>query len=218
MTPNGLPSEAPLPTALRRVTFCALVLSGMLGFGAAQSLTQLFDPPAPSDLDFSGLKPVPGLESQPDLYREAVKSMALAQLAAYDSMRGSRTAILIGLWAVSALVFVSALRMLRPRGAPREGVRRVLGTSMLLCAVLRTLDGAQSAAAATRAGRAFDKVLAKSTEIPGGWPEGLWANAYTGLMIFITFVVGGCLMLMARYYRSDRVRELTTGLDASAPK
>src|SRR5688572_20028561 len=98
----------------------------MLGFGAAQSMTQLFDPPTPSELEAVTSRPLPGLEGQPELYREAFKAMALAQLAAYESMKGSRTAILLGLWAVSALVFVSALRMMRPRGAPREGVRRVL--------------------------------------------------------------------------------------------
>ena len=198
-------TEVPLPTGLRRVTLAALVLSGMLGFGAAGAMTQLFDPPAPSELDFA--------QVEPQVYRDAMKAMGLAQLSALESMKGSRTAILLGLWVMSALTFVSSLRMLRPRGAPREGVRRVLGTALLVTAVLRVLDGAQSAAAATRAGRAFDKVMAASNEIPGGWPEGLWAAAWTALSIGMTFVVGGSLLLMARYFRSDSVRDTTSKLD-----
>src|SRR5690349_16626687 len=110
---------------MKRVTFIALVLSGMLGFGAAQGMTALYDPPSPSDLESMQVGPLPGLEKQPELYREAVKAMILTQLSAFESMRGSRTAILLGLWAVSAFVFVSSLRMLRPRGAPRESVRQL---------------------------------------------------------------------------------------------
>ncbi len=210
-------NELPLPTGLKRVTFIALVLAGMLGFGAAQGMTALYDPPSPSELDFSRLQPLPGLEKQPDLYQEALKAMALAQISAFESMRGSRTAILLGLWAVSALVFVSSLRMMRPRGAPREGVRRLLATTTLITAVLRTLDGAQAAAVARRAGAAFDRVLAKSTEIPGGWPEGLWATGFAGLSMLMSLVIGGGLLMLSRYYRSARVRELTLQLDGSPP-
>ncbi len=191
------------------MTIATLVLAGMIGFGAASAMTRLYEPPAPSDLEFPSL--------QPEVYREAVKSMGLAELAALDSMKGSRTAILLGLWAVSALVFVSSLRMLRPRGAPREGVRRVLGTSLVVSAVLRTLDGAQAAAAATRAGRAFDQVMSKSNEIPGGWADGVGAFLWTGSSIAATFVVGGSLLLLARYYRSDRIREVCIKLDEQSP-
>lgn len=207
-------NELPLPKGLKRVTFVALVLSGMLGFGAAQGMTALYDPPAPSELDFSKVKPLPGLESQPELYREAFKAMALAQISAFESMRASRTIILLGLWAVSAFVFVSSLRMLRPRGAPRESVRRLLTTSTLISAVLRTLDGAQAAAVARRAGAAFDRVLSKSTELPGGWPDGLWATGFAGMSMLMSLVVGGGLLLLSRYYRSDRVRDVTLQLDA----
>ena len=209
-------NELPLPPGLKRVTIIALVLSGMLGFGAAQGVTALYDPPSPSDVA-SQLKPMPGLESQPELYREALKALAVAQISAFESMRGSRTAILFGLWATSALVFVACLRLMKPRGAPREGVRRLLATTTLITAVLRTLDGAQAAAVARRAGAAFDRVLSKSTELPGGWPEGLWANGFAGLSMLMSLVVGGGLLMLSRYYRSDRVREVTLQLDGSSP-
>ncbi|MBL8952782.1 MAG: hypothetical protein JNK82_18520 [Myxococcaceae bacterium] len=209
-------NELPLPTGLRRVTIVALVLSGLLGFGAAQGVTALYDPPSSSDLEAS-IKPVPGLAGQPELFREAVTAMAMAQISAFESMRGSRTAILFGLWATSALVFVASLRMMKPRGAPREGVRRLLATATLVTAVLRTLDGAQAAAVAKRAGAAFDKVLSKSTELPGGWPDGLWATGFTGLSMLMSLVVGGGLLLLSRYYRSDRVRDVTLQLDGSPP-
>jgi hypothetical protein len=210
-------TEPVLPTGLKRATFAALVLSGMMGFGAAEGVAAVLNPPAPSELDFSAVPPMPGLERQPELYREAVKSMMLAQVAAWQGMKGSRLAILAGLWATSALVFVSALRMVRPLGSPRFAVRGILATTALISTVLRVLDGAQEAAVARRAGAAFDKVLSKSTELPGGWPDGLMSAMYTGKSVFLSLLIGGGLLMLSRYYRSEKIQNLTRELDAASP-
>ncbi|MBK7858681.1 MAG: hypothetical protein IPJ65_08675 [Archangiaceae bacterium] len=195
--------ERPLPAALLRVTLCALVLAGLVGFGAVHGLTNLLAPSR--EVDFKKVELPPG-------YREALEAVALAELAAYEGMRSSRAVILIGIWAFSALVFVAALRMLKPQGAAREGVRRMLGGALLATAVLRTLEGAQSAAVARKAGRALDKVLSSRPELAQPYSLG---SEYAALVLSVglSFVVGGSLLMMSRYYRSQTVRETCAALD-----
>lgn len=198
-------TDAALPAGLRRTTLATLVVAALLGFGTAQDVTALLSA-SDRKLDFASVNP--------PVMREGLEAMAQAQAAGYASMRGSRLAILIALWALSTFAFVGALRLLRPNGAAREAVRRVLGTTLLVGAVMRTLDGAQSAAIARRAGREFDALLvAKGSELPGGWPDGFATFASTAGSMLLSLVVGGTLLMLSRYYRSDRVRELIATLD-----
>jgi hypothetical protein len=189
---------------VKRVTLGALAFAALLGFGSVHGLADVL---APQDVDLSRVE-------LPEGYREALKAAALAQLSAYEAMRGSRTLLLIGLWAMSAFVFVAALRMLRPRGALRDGVRKVLGSALLITAVLRTLEGAQSAAVARKAGRALDRALTERPDLI----QPLFSSEQAALVLSVafSFVVTGGLLLLSRYFRSPRVGEVCAGLDAGS--
>lgn len=209
-------NEQPLPPRLKRITVIALVMTGLLGVRSAQGITSLFDGLPATAPDMSSLPPIPGFEQHPELIQAAFKDSLSAQRAGYESMQGSRLVILMGLWGTSALAFVSALRLLKPKGTRRENVRQLFATTLLISTVLRTLDGAQVAAVAHRAGRAIDRVLAKSPDLPGGWHDGMLANAYAGISSLWSFLVIGTLVLLVRYFRSESVRMQVADLDVSA--
>jgi hypothetical protein len=198
-----------MPKGLRRIAMIALVLSMLVGFGAVQELIALIDPP---QFDFTMVQPPPFMEAEQALYREAITAFYTAQIGAFQAMKGSRTLILLGLAFTTALVTAAAMKILMPLGSRVDGANR-LGIAALISAVFRTLDGAQQAAVARRAGGAFDRVLAKSHEIPGGWPEGLATMGNTAAMITLSFLVGGGLLTMSLYFRSERVKTTLASLD-----
>jgi hypothetical protein len=207
----------PLPPGLRRVTLIALVLSVLIGLSAAQGVAALFELPSASELKVDEVEPMGMFEKNPVLYREAFKAMTIAQLNAWESMRGSRGLISFALMIATSLVSISALRLLRPMGEPRELARQRLGAVTLAAAVFRTLEGAQSAAIARRAGAAFDKVMG-AADVPGGWPPEFFATGYTAMSMLTSFFVGGGLVMLTLYYRSARVRAQVSALDEAAPK
>jgi hypothetical protein len=130
-----------------------------------------------------------------------------------EAMKGSRVAILMLLSIAASLLFVSSLRMLRPLGVPREGVRRLLGGAALACAILSTLDGAQSTAAAGRASAAVDKVAAK--EAITDWMPGLFGAAAVLLWAGFTLVIAGSFTVLWMYFKSERVQAQVAELEKS---
>jgi hypothetical protein len=113
--------------------------------------------------------------------------------------------ILFALTVACSLTFVAALRMLRPAGSARESARRLLAGTAVACAVLRTMDGAQMAAVATRAGAAWDKVM-NGSDIPGGYPEGMEQSVLGATTIGFTVLIAGGFVAIATYFRSDSMR------------
>src|SRR5690242_8170231 len=113
-------SAPAVPAGLKNAALATLVLSAMVGFGASRDLAWLFEPPsteAMAELPFSSL----GFDAA--ISRRATEAWLRSQVQGFEEMRWSRTAILMALSVLSSVVFVSALRLLRPSGIPREGVR-----------------------------------------------------------------------------------------------
>jgi len=119
-------------------------------------------------------------------------------------------AVLLVVLAVSlSFTFVCALRVLRPGGLPREGVRKLLSASALFTAVLRTIEGAVQTALSLRVGRALSAMIGQP-----GWtdPALVTIRPYVtqflvGLSVFLTLVVAGSLLGVSQYFRSARMRE-----------
>jgi hypothetical protein len=195
-------SEAapPLPKGLRRASVLALVAGALVGILAAQGMAQVLRP-----LDEEALARVE------ELAASGPKEMAAMQAAFWrsyarnlESMQSSRIAILMLLSVSGSLLFVSSLRMLRPLGVPREGVRRLLGGAALACAVLSTLDGAQTTAAAKRASAAAEKV---AVEAPiDGLPPGMFGAVAMVMLVGLTVLVAGSFTTLWMYFKSERVQ------------
>jgi NADH:ubiquinone oxidoreductase subunit 5 (subunit L)/multisubunit Na+/H+ antiporter MnhA subunit len=195
---------------VRRVTLAVIALSGLVGSAAAQHLGQVIELEAFRNLP----PPMAGFWADNPIARAAANAQHEAQAQSLESMRASRAAILFGLTLVCSLTFVAALRMLRPAGTARESARRLLTACAIACAVLRTVDGAQMAAIATRAGAAWDKVM-NGSDIPGGYPEGLEQSMLGFTTIGFTVVITAAFLAVASYFRSDSLRQLVEAADRS---
>jgi hypothetical protein len=191
----------------------SVLLAGLAGYGAANDLYMLVEPPS---LNVSQLAPLPGFEAHPEVWREAMRAFYDTQQSVYASMQWSRGLFLFGLCMLTSIVFAEGLRLARVDGG-REGARRRLAGALLGSAIFRTLEGAQEAAVDKRAGAAFEKVLAHTNEVPGGWPEGLAVTISSGWMIATSLVVGGGLLMLSMYFRSERVKHEVGALDAQTP-
>ena len=83
--------------------------------------------------------------------REPVNHFFIAQFDAMQPFNRARGFTLGALAFASSLTFIAAARVLRPGALPREGMRRLLVLGTLVSAVLRTVDGAEQAAANRKA-------------------------------------------------------------------
>lgn len=205
MTP---PPPAPLPVRVRRITLAVIALAGLVGSAAAQHIGQVIE----LDTYRSLPAPVPSFWEGNQRAIEAAKAQHQAQANGLESMRGSRAVILLGLTIACSVAFVAALRMLRPAGAAREHARRLLGSTAIVCAVLRTIDGAQMTAVASRAGAAWDKVM-EGSDVPGGYPDGIEQSLMGGMSIFVTVLITGAFVGVATYFRSERLRAVVDAAD-----
>lgn len=162
--------------------------------------------------DFLGLSTT--VSSRRELPRGTPQAERLAKVAelmteAAAPDREALRAVLL-LQAVSlSFTFVCALRVLRPGGLPREGVRKLLSGSALISAVLRTVDGAAQAALFLRVARGLSVLIGQP-----GWDDRAFVAArpyltqtLVGWSVFQTLAVAGSLLLVAQYFRSARMRE-----------
>lgn len=132
-----------------------------------------------------------------------------AQVAALEGMRVVRGVVLGALAAACGVAFVSALRLLRPDGLPREGVRQLLGGSLIVTAALRTIDGAQWAVVAQRSmGAAIAHVKAVDPTMAIGIPERILQPVTLAGVLAHTALLAGALLLLAQYFRSEKVKQL----------
>lgn len=203
---------APLPRGIRRAAVLALVLGAMVGFGSAQSMAQVLEP---IDYDAVAAKqpPPPAVAGAPDMTK-VTAAFIKSYGKSLDGMRSSRVAILMLLSIAASLLFVSSIRMLRPAGVPREGVRRLLGGAALACALFRTLDGAQSTAAARRASLAVDKVAAD--ENLAGWLPGMFSVVTLVVWAGATLVMSGSFLALWMYFKSAGVQAQLGELEKGA--
>jgi len=200
----------PLPRSLRLGAWAALVLGATVGMGAAQGVGMLFELEALRSAPAPKVSPMFGDEK---LLRDVTEAMTRTQAQGLEDMQVSRGFILFALSMTCALTFVSALRLLRPAGVPREGVRRLLGGAALASAVLRTLDGAQLAAVSKRMGTAADRVFSASKAVPGEYPDGFAMVLSVAATTIFTLVVVVAFLALSRYFRSSKMRELVQALD-----
>ena len=133
-----------------------------------------------------------------------------AQMSALEEMKATRGLVLGALASACLVGFFSALRLLRPEGVAREALRRVLVASLLVAAVLRTIDGAQWAVVAQRSMRA---ALAHLQQLDPGQgasmavPDSLSQPLTLTLVLAHTAIVVGVLLVLAQYFRSEKVKQ-----------
>lgn len=199
-----------LPARVRRVTLAVIALSGLVGSAAAQHVGQVVE------LDtFRGLEPpISSFWADNKLAIDAARAKHQAHANGLEGMRTSRAVILLALTIACSLTFVAAVRMLRPAGSARESARKLIATMAIICALLRTMDGAQMTAVAGKAGAAWDKVMGNS-DIPGGYPEGMEQSLLSAATIGFTILIAGAFVAVASYFRSDSIRELVEAADRS---
>jgi hypothetical protein len=199
-----------LPKGLRRASVVAMIAGALMGLLSAHSMAQVLEP-----IDYDAL----AKESPPPVVAgpQALAKLPPEFLKSYgrnlEAMKGSRVAILMLLSVAASLLFVSSLRMLRPLGVPREGVRRLLGGAALACAIFSTLDGAQSTAAAKRASAAVDRIAAE--EAIADWLPGMFGAVAVLLWAGFTLVVAGSFTVLWMYFKSPRVQEQVEELEKS---
>ena len=115
--------------------------------------------------------------------------------------RGIRAAVLLVLAVSLFFTFVSAGRVLRPAGLPREGIRKLLCAGALASAVLRTIDGAADAAFSLRMAKLAPGLFPSDARLSEPWV----GFALTGgFSIVPTLLVAGTLAIVAQYFRSAR--------------
>ncbi len=201
-----------LPVRVRRVTLAVIALSGLVGSASAQHIGQVLELEQLRNLT----PPISEFWADNALALQAAKAKHQAHVAGLESMRAARAVILFALTVACSLAFVAALRMLRPAGAAREGARKLLAGTAIACAILRTMDGAQMAAVAGRAGAAWDRVM-NSGDVVGGYPEGLEQSLLSAAAIGFTILIAGAFVGIATYFRSDSMRQLVEAADRSEP-
>ncbi len=186
--PSAVGSQA------RAVAIVCMLVSGISG---ATSVSETF---ALSDRWSARTEALPRGTPAADL----VARLAEANARAMEPDRHARAALLIVLAISLFFTFVSAGRVLRPAGLPREGIRRLLCGAAVVSAVLRTVDGAADAAFALRFGRLAAQLVPPGEGVPTTW--NLAPTFTVGASVLRTVLVAGTLAIIAQYFRSTRVK------------
>ena len=145
---------------------------------------------------------------------EAMARLSEATVRAMRPDRQARAALLVVLAVSLMFTFVSAGRVLRPAGLPREGIRKLLCGAAVVSALLRTVDGAADAAFSLRLARIAAQL------VPPGEPLTEWLLRppfAVGISVFRTVLVAGMLAIIAQYFRSARVKAWAALRDEARP-
>ncbi len=194
----------PLPMPVRNAAMLALVVSAMVGFGAAQELAQV--------IHLEELAEAQQRYTLPGLPPEATEKALSAYRSALKSMRDSRAVILAALCTTCSLAFVSAVRLKRPGLLSRDGVRRLLGNAAIAGAILRTLDGAQLAVVMRRYALALEPaVLATRPDLP--LPPGSFTSLLVGASVALSAAMAFAFAFLGVYFRSEKVRQIVAFAD-----
>ncbi len=203
-----------MPRRIRHLAILAAVLASLVGTLSAtealglSTLEQQREAAAESAMRFSFM-------ADPAV----TEALTRAQVSALSGMKGPR-ALVLGLLAVSCLfAFAAAVRLVRSGELPLEGLRRILSGSLLASALLRTIDGAMMAAVAQRMGRAAAPLILEAhpdaAQFEGG-ADALAETVPTMMLLGVagtTALIAGGFLLLAQYFRSDRVKEALALLD-----
>ena len=178
----------------RAVAIICMLVSGVSGAASVSAAVGL------SDRGIRSAESLPRGTPTADMFAR----LAEAHARASQPDRHARAALLVLLAISMFFTFVSAGRVLRPAGLPREGIRRLLCGAALVSAILRTVDGAADAAFALRFARLASQVLPSGQRIPTD--PGLAPTLTLGTSIIQTVLVAGTLAIVAQYFRSARVK------------
>jgi hypothetical protein len=178
----------------RAVAIVCMLVTGIAG---AASVSETF---ALSDRGGRSVESLPRNTPNEKLFAR----LAEANTRAQQPDRQARSALLIVLAVSLFFTFVSAGRVLRPAGLPREGIRRLLCVSAVVSAVLRTVDGAADAAFALRFARLATQLVPAAERSPADWV--LTPTFTVGTSVVRTVLVAGTLAIIAQYFRSARVK------------
>ncbi|HZJ54575.1 MAG TPA: hypothetical protein VFD38_10595 [Myxococcaceae bacterium] len=178
----------------RAVAIICMLVSGVSGAASVSAAVGL------SDRGIRSAESLPRGTPTADMFAR----LAEAHARASRPDRQARAALLVVLAVSMFFTFVSAGRVLRPAGLPREGIRRLLCGAALVSAVLRTVEGAADAAFALRFARLATQVLPPGEPVPAD--SGLAPTLTVGTSIVQTLLVAGTLAIIAQYFRSARVK------------
>ena len=186
--------RSPVGSQARAVAIVCMLVAGISG---AASVSEAF---ALSDRWTRSADSLPRGTPTADL----IARLAEANSRAMQPDRQARAALLLVLAVSLFFTFVSAGRVLRPAGLPREGIRRLLCGAAVVSAVLRTVDGAADAAFALRFARIASQLLPSGERPAADW---VLAPTFTvGMSVFRTVLVAATLAIIAQYFRSARVK------------
>ncbi|XXF80302.1 hypothetical protein P2318_11260 [Myxococcaceae bacterium GXIMD 01537] len=209
MSARPPPVPAQMPRGIRIAAVLCLVLSFISGMFSVMEASGL--------ANFEEFKADQLQRAESSKTSESDRAMVAAHMAALSPIREPRAALLMALSVACALSFVASGRMLRPAGLPRDRIRRLLGGAVIACAVLRTIDGAQFAAALSHMSPAMIDALLTRPEIrEGGSPEqlrGVLSMLILGGSVAHTALMAGAFALLGQYFRSNRVREAVLAQD-----
>jgi len=135
---------------------------------------------------------------------ELFARLAEAHDRAAQPDRHARAALFIVLAISMFFTFVSAGRVLRPAGLPREGIRRLVCGSAVVSAVLRTVTGGADAAFALRFARVAAQLLPPGERFSTA--SGVTPMLAMGISVAQTVLVAGSLAIIAQYFRSARLK------------
>jgi len=178
----------------RAVAILCMLVSGISGASSVSEAFALSERWTRSPEALSGGTPA----------AELIGRLSEANVRAMRPDRQARSALLIILAISLWFTFVSAGRVLRPAGLPREGIRRLLCGAAVVSAVLRTVDGGADAAFALRFGRIASQLMPAGPDLPTQWM--LASPFIVGLSVLRTVLVAGTLAIIAQYFRSARVK------------
>jgi hypothetical protein len=193
-----------LAPGLKGAAIAGLVLSGLVGLLSLNEAAGL--------ANFSALKESPVI-TPPWADERLMEAVFQAQLKSLEAMREARAFTLLGQTIACAVVFGAALRLLRPLGLSRERVRQMLGGSALLAAIFRTIDGAQFTVVMRKVAIAVDESgLGPASAGAEAFPN-LMRTMATGFAAAQTLLVAGGFLMLALYFRSEKVKQLIATLE-----
>jgi hypothetical protein len=204
-----LTPEAQVPGVVgsqaRAVALLCMVVTFVSGIATSSDFLR-FVGGAPTPLELPAASP--GSERWAQILKLGNKTAELAYRTA-EPERDFLAVLLVVLAVALSFTFVCALRVLRPGGLPREGVRKLLSAAALFTAVLRTVEGAVQTALSMRVARALSALIGQP-----GWDDTDYLATRPYLTstlvipsVFFTLVVAGSLLLVSQYFRSARMRE-----------
>jgi hypothetical protein len=204
-----------VPRGIRYTAVICLIFSAVVGYDAAAETWVLF---RPEDQGSQATFLQPENAELRHALDEKTRLAEEARRAAFASMRDARALTLAALSVACALAFVGATRILRPFGLPREGVRRLLVIAASAAAVLRTVDGAESAVAFKRYAQALGQAFLSLPKVEEAKPYFMLAPLLprmgVGIAVGQTILVAGAFLLVSQYFRSERVKKIVEFRDS----